>query len=191
MKCLTHCFHQYFHAPAIENECVTPEGTAGNCINFRFCSVVVNMIIQNQQNKNDTVEAYIKKSICGYEGNDPKVCCPGLIFAGAGTTASTGQPGPFIFSSVNSQTTPTPTPNVGGQPTFSPLNPTPNNPAGSTNAPNPNPNPIIFSSVGSSSVAPPTQPTSPSSPGPIINRLPTNDVDKCGVSTAIRSRIVG
>lgn len=177
----------------LAQDCITPDGTGGNCINFRFCNFIVNLIIQNQQKRNEAIEAYIKKSICGYDGNDPKVCCPGLIFADTVTTTpATNQPGPFIFSAVNTPapTSPQQTP---GQPTFSPLQPTSNNPQNPTNPPN-QPNPVIFGPVGSPSTQPPvvTPPATPAPPsGPITNRLPTFLTDKCGISTAVRSRIVG
>lgn len=180
-------------------DCTTPDNIGGNCINFRFCSHVVNLIIKNQQKRDEIIETYIKKSICGYDGTDPKVCCPALIFAGAGAPGVTqpttsSQPGPFIFSSVNPSGTSTITPQGLGQPTFSPLQPTPTNPAPPTNPSSP-PNPVIFSPVGPSTLPPPIPPTPTTppqtTPGAVINRLPTYDIDKCGVSTAVRSRIVG
>lgn len=170
------------------------------------------MIVQNQQKRDEIIESYIKRSICGYDNTDPKVCCSSLIFSNpnvVATTSSPAQPAPFIFSSItsgpppNGQTPATSTPPVttppssNSQPTFSPLSPTPNNPPTRPNPPtNPPTNPsnptypssVIFSPVTSS---PPTQTSAPPPAGPIINRLPTVESDKCGISYAVRSRIVG
>lgn len=113
-----------------------------------------------------------------------------MIFASPGTSVPTtpGQPqtGPFIFSSIVTTNQPA-TPS---QPNFSTLQPTTttNINSGSTASTS-----VVFSSVtGSTS----TQTTFPSTfPGTTVgsagNYLPTYETDKCGVSTAVRSRIVG
>lgn len=174
----------------------------GNCINFRFCNQIVNLIIQNQQQRNDSIEAFIKKSICGYEGADPKVCCPGLIFGDPGTAATsapTNGPSPFIFSSINSasggsSTVQPQTPS--GQPTFSPLTPTNNNPQPNPPVTTNQPSPIIFGSISSPTTPQPlpittTTTAPPRTSAPLTNRLPTYDADKCGITYAVKSRIVG
>lgn len=67
--------------------CLTPDNAPGNCINFRFCNFIVNLIVQNQQKPDEAITNYLKKAICGEEGQDPKVCCPALVFASlTGTT---------------------------------------------------------------------------------------------------------
>lgn len=184
----------------LAQDCTSPDSQAGNCINFRFCSVIVNLIIQNQQKRDEIIENYIKKSICGYDGADPKVCCPSLIFSNTATTQSIStqpQPAPFIFSSINNQGQSTPStspPANPNQPTFSPLQttisqPTPPN----QTTPSNQPSPVIFGPIGSTVPPPTPQRTTlpPITAGTIVNRLPTNDADKCGISTAVRSRIVG
>lgn len=163
----------------------------------------MNLIVQNQQKKDAIIEAYIKKSVCGYDGADPKVCCPILTFSNTGSasiistaTTSQAQPGPFIFSAVSSQIPSTSQPQNTNQPIFSPLTPTSNNPP--TNRPSPtNPvNPtIIFGPITNPTIGQAQTTAAPATvittPGPYTNRLPTYDVDKCGVSYAVRSRIVG
>lgn len=158
----------------------------------------MSLIVGNQQKRDENIENYIKRSICGYEGQDPKVCCANLVYANnplGAAISSSPQPAPFIFSSIYSQTSAvTNSPIISGQPTFSPLTPNAGN-TGNPNIPTPNqptPGAVIFSPVGTTP-APPTQTTSPISttPGALLNRLPTFEQDKCGVSYAVRSRIVG
>lgn len=182
--------------------CNTPDGTLGNCINFRFCNYILNLITQNSQQRNDATETYIRQSICGYENSDPKVrnftlklfnrvingkmkvCCPGLIFAQPGTAVApspqttTAVPGPFIFSSLTSQTQPPqaqtqPTTIASGVFTFNPFSP-----AGSSST--------NFQNTIATTTVPPATPSAP-----IVNRLLTNDGDKCGMSYAVAARIVG
>lgn len=181
-------------------DCVTPDVMSGNCINFRFCNRIVNLIVQNQQKRDMNIENYIRKSICGYEGQDPKVCCASLVFTGNAppppSTSSQSQPAPFIFSSIYAPTSPvTSQPTMSGQPTFSPLHPNAGNTGNSSPIPStnqPTPGNVIFSPVGTPT-GPPTQTPAPTSttPGALLNRLPTFEQDKCGVSYAVRSRIVG
>lgn len=105
------------------------------------------------------------------------------------TSATPGQPqpGPFVFSSiVTSSWTSTST-----QP-FSSLQPTPNTSPTSTTQLASN-SPVVFSTIPSSTS---TQTTFPSTSVPLTTvgssgALPTYDTDKCGVSSAVRSRIVG
>lgn len=162
----------------------------------------MNLIVQNQQKKDEIIEAYIKKSVCGSDGADPKVCCPALIFSNTGSAsiapttaiAQAPQPGPFIFSAVTSQVASTSQPQNTDQPTFSPLTPSSSNRPDPTNPANP-PNTIIFGPITNPTIGqiPTTRApiTVTTTPGPYTNRLPTYDVDKCGVSYAVRSRIVG
>ena len=120
------------------------------------------------------------------------MCCPALIFANTGTStavisSSTNgqtQPGPFIFSSiVTSPSTSQSTNPI--QPISSNTNTLPT----STTQGQSNP---VFSSIGGSTPTQTTFPsTAPSTVGSASISLPTYDADKCGVSNAVRSRIVG
>lgn len=175
---------QIFH---LAQDCAI-DATRGNCINFRFCNRIVDLIIQNQQRKDDVTESYIKRSICGYDGADPKVCCVSLIFVETGTSvavhsASTivqPQTGPFIFSSIVTSS--------------STNQPASNNPVTSTSTTQGQTNPLIFTSVGGSTSTQNNFPSTlvpPTSLGSAVISLPTYDANKCGVSLAVRSRIVG
>ncbi|CAO1378673.1 unnamed protein product [Diamesa hyperborea] len=77
-----------------------PYGTPGNCINFRYCPHIVSLILQINQKKDDAIENYIRRSVCGFDNLDPLVCCPALIFM---DTSSSSAQQPFVFSTVNSQ----------------------------------------------------------------------------------------
>lgn len=55
-------------------ECFTPNDMNGVCINIKRCPYLRNLL--ETQRKNNTVLAYLRNSACGYEGRDPKVCCP-------------------------------------------------------------------------------------------------------------------
>lgn len=57
----------------LAQNCLSPDGAAGYCINFRKCNFIVNLIIQLQQKQDDAVLNYLKKSICGQDGQDPMV----------------------------------------------------------------------------------------------------------------------
>lgn len=154
------------------------------------------MIVENQQKRDPNIENYIKQSICGYDGPDPKVCCASVAVLNTAPTSTSlqPQPAPFVFSSVNAQSNPaTSPPSISGQPTFSPITPVNTGNNGNPTNPNqPTPGTVIFSPVGTT--APPlTQTTLPISttPGLLLNRLPTFEQDKCGLNYAVRSRIVG
>lgn len=204
MKLVFHFIHHRLEAKIIlilsfrlVKGCTTPDGASGNCINFRFCNRIVNMIVENQQKRDENIENFIRKSICGYDGDDPKVCCAATVAMSSSpaaiilSTSTQSQPGPFIFSAVSPQQNPSTNPplNTGSQPTFSPLQPSAGNSGNPTISTSPGT--FIFGPIGSSSNVP-SQPTSPIPTNPVLtNRLPSYDADKCGVSYAVRSRIVG
>lgn len=54
--------------------CVTPNGANGVCIGIRRCSVLMN-ILETRPLPPGAVE-FLKQSQCGFEGKDPRVCCP-------------------------------------------------------------------------------------------------------------------
>ncbi|XP_076657393.1 serine protease ea-like [Halictus rubicundus] len=54
--------------------CVTPNGVNGVCIGIRQCPVLFSIVSLNPVPP-DSVQ-YLKQSHCGFEGRDPKVCCP-------------------------------------------------------------------------------------------------------------------
>lgn len=55
--------------------CTNPSGRAGMCLNIKQCSPLLNLLRQQRQIAG--VADFLRASACGYEGSDPKVCCPG------------------------------------------------------------------------------------------------------------------
>ncbi|XP_015171119.1 PREDICTED: serine protease easter-like [Polistes dominula] len=58
-----------------QERCFTPTNVNGVCINIRNCSPIIR-ILQNQKPLNPETIELLKSFQCGYEGEDPKVCCP-------------------------------------------------------------------------------------------------------------------
>uniref|UniRef100_A0A481MQI0 CLIP domain-containing serine protease n=1 Tax=Nipponaphis monzeni TaxID=196483 RepID=A0A481MQI0_9HEMI len=56
------------------DDCFTPNNLNGVCINLLRCPELRKM--SETQRKNSTAVNYLKESACGYEGRNPKVCCP-------------------------------------------------------------------------------------------------------------------
>ncbi|KAL1115929.1 hypothetical protein AAG570_005424, partial [Ranatra chinensis] len=54
--------------------CRTPNGDNGKCINIRRCEPLIKILIT--QRGNPQAGEFLRRSVCGYEGRDPKVCCP-------------------------------------------------------------------------------------------------------------------
>ena len=64
--------------------CTNPSGQAGMCLNIKQCPSLLNLL--RQQREIPGVADFLRASACGYEGRDPKVCCPGVA------TGTTGPP---------------------------------------------------------------------------------------------------
>ncbi|XP_050433643.1 venom protease-like isoform X2 [Adelges cooleyi] len=56
------------------NECFTPNEENGVCINIKRCPFLLSLL--ENQRKNASIVTFLRNSMCGYEGRDPKVCCP-------------------------------------------------------------------------------------------------------------------
>lgn len=69
--------------------CQNSQGQPGVCINIRKCDVLLNLLQTNSQNPE--VANFLRASVCGFEGNDPRVCCPTNI--NGGNTGDTGNAG--------------------------------------------------------------------------------------------------
>ncbi|KYQ50711.1 Proclotting enzyme, partial [Trachymyrmex zeteki] len=57
--------------------CENPEGQLGTCINIRSCTLLLNLLKSDPQNPQ--VGNFLRASVCGFEGSDPRVCCPSNI----------------------------------------------------------------------------------------------------------------
>lgn len=55
-------------------ECFTPNDANGFCVNIMGCPELRTLL--ETQRKNSTTVSFLRKSLCGFEGRDPKVCCP-------------------------------------------------------------------------------------------------------------------
>ncbi|XP_018396098.1 PREDICTED: venom protease-like [Cyphomyrmex costatus] len=69
-----------------QDTCRNPQGQLGTCINIRSCTLLLNLLKSNSQNPE--VGNFLRASVCGYEGSDPRVCCPSNI--NGGNTGDTG-----------------------------------------------------------------------------------------------------
>lgn len=62
----------------LENEgqsnCTSPQGVFGWCIGLRQCPQLLS-ILQTTPLQPEAIE-FLKQSQCGFDGNDPRVCCP-------------------------------------------------------------------------------------------------------------------
>jgi len=54
--------------------CQNSRRQLGTCINIRNCSILLNLLQSSSQDP--TVGNFLRSSVCGYEGKDPRVCCP-------------------------------------------------------------------------------------------------------------------
>ncbi|XP_068619542.1 venom serine protease Bi-VSP-like isoform X2 [Battus philenor] len=54
--------------------CVTPEGGTGSCINVFQCPPYLKLLQQSQSNPAGV--QVLRKAHCGFDGDNPKVCCP-------------------------------------------------------------------------------------------------------------------
>lgn len=148
--------------------------------------------MEYNQNGDSKLVTYLQNSICGYDGFDMMVCCPSqrfltttvaplyfFTFASSSITGSTfapvianpnggsGNNNPQIFAPINF----TPGP---------PINFTP----GQSNTP---PNAVqTYPAAVFPTALPPTNP-----PTTISSILPTFERDRCGMSNATHSRVVG
>lgn len=58
----------------VSPRCTNPIGQNGTCLNIKRCPSLLNML--RQRRLIPGVADFLRESACGYEGNDPKVCCP-------------------------------------------------------------------------------------------------------------------
>ncbi|XP_069687959.1 venom protease-like [Periplaneta americana] len=79
------------------NGCTNPRGQPGQCINIKQCPQLINML--RQQRQTPGVADFLRASACGYEGNDPKVCCPRT------DTRNSGSPPPQTSSAAPNRET--------------------------------------------------------------------------------------
>lgn len=54
--------------------CVNPNNENGSCISIDDCHFIKNMLLYHRNNF--TTLDFLRNSTCGYDGKNPKVCCP-------------------------------------------------------------------------------------------------------------------
>lgn len=67
------------------NRCVTPELKNGACIDLKVCGAL-RTLLENQRHV-ESVRVLLQKSLCGFVGTSPQVCCPEDGTADPTTTA--------------------------------------------------------------------------------------------------------
>ncbi|XP_022123049.2 venom serine protease Bi-VSP [Pieris rapae] len=60
-------------AGIFKNTCETLDGGVGNCIKIQECDIYYKLL---KDSRDKTVVNILRKSQCGFEGQNPKVCCP-------------------------------------------------------------------------------------------------------------------
>nr|UUL48243.1 venom serine protease 2 [Microplitis pallidipes] len=55
-----------------ETNCINPINLPGQCINIRSCSPLLELL----RSYGTSVSDFLRNSLCGFDGRDPKVCCP-------------------------------------------------------------------------------------------------------------------
>lgn len=56
----------------ISELCDSPAGLRGICLNIRMCEPLIELLRAQSEQGN----VFLRNSVCGYDGRDPKVCCP-------------------------------------------------------------------------------------------------------------------
>lgn len=77
-----------FATTQYQGQCATPDNAAGFCIGLRQCPGLLN-ILQSRPLKPGAID-FLKQSQCGFDGNDPRVCCP--VQSGTTGTPNTNNP---------------------------------------------------------------------------------------------------
>ncbi|XP_046396916.1 venom protease-like [Ischnura elegans] len=83
--------------------CTTPSDESGTCLVLRTCPPMVRLLRSGES-------AYLRRAICGYDGLEPKVCCPDPRVAASSTPGTT-----TTTSSTTTTTTTTPLPLIPNQ----------------------------------------------------------------------------
>nr|ACF70480.1 serine proteinase [Rhodnius prolixus] len=76
LVCFGNCLNRTTRQVSFESSssCTTLEGDNGRCINVRQCPPLLDLL-RNSRHKPGVAD-YLKKTVCGYDRNDPLVCCP-------------------------------------------------------------------------------------------------------------------
>lgn len=64
----------FFFVIQLLQGCVNQKNESGYCINIKRCTFL-KTLLQNHR-RNATAIKFVRESACGFDGRDPKVCCP-------------------------------------------------------------------------------------------------------------------
>lgn len=56
--------------------CMTPDNKNGICIKIKSCNPLLNLLQKEKPRPSQATINFLRKSHCGFDGNDPVVCCP-------------------------------------------------------------------------------------------------------------------
>lgn len=56
----------------LETDCTNPINLPGKCMNIRSCTPLLDLL----RTYGTSVTNFLRNSLCGFDGRDPKVCCP-------------------------------------------------------------------------------------------------------------------
>lgn len=77
-KCITSMFcisaQFLFITEAYFDRCITPNNEQGQCILLQQCPAINDILKKKPLSREDA--EYLRKSGCGFEKTEPKVCCP-------------------------------------------------------------------------------------------------------------------
>lgn len=106
------------------SECYTPDELVGECINIKKCPSLL-MLLETQKKNSSTVQ-FLQNLKCGYDGNEPKLCCALNNESSSGsstvtilpptTTEKIGLSTKFLFPSTCGRSNSSHTRVVGGAP---------------------------------------------------------------------------
>jgi hypothetical protein len=72
--------------------CYTPNLLPGMCLSYKYCDHIIQLIYKYYQTQDITIAIYIQNTLCGYDNEEPLVCCPIQT-----TTTTTPAPYDFYF----------------------------------------------------------------------------------------------
>ncbi|XP_066595020.1 ovochymase-like [Prorops nasuta] len=66
--------HLFIQAAVAQDRCLSPSSQIGNCVNIRNCQALIDILRKPRPLPQEDLD-FLRNSHCGFEGNDPKVCC--------------------------------------------------------------------------------------------------------------------
>ncbi|XP_026331621.1 adhesive plaque matrix protein-like [Hyposmocoma kahamanoa] len=76
-----------FNFAPFQETCQTVDGGIGSCLSILACEPYVKLLNEARSGNNPGLVQVLRRAHCGFEGNNPKVCCPRPGFASEVPTA--------------------------------------------------------------------------------------------------------